>query len=761
MDKAIIRMSVRAVVETTLHESDLSPAGSAMQQMREGTAAHKRRQSSSGEATYRAEVALAGEYEDETLTLRVTGRADGIFVGAQGETVIEEIKLGAEGNELIPAHWAQAMMYGHMLCAKEGQNGAAIRVLYVSAHGEPLAMYEKWQDAEALAAEFERLCKPAAREQTRQLRRRNARDEALAQLAFPYDEYRAGQQKFARNVYIAIKTRKRLFAQAPTGIGKTVAALYPALRAIGEGKAARALFLTARTTGRRSAMDAMRLLNQKGAQTVTVELTAKDKVCMLDMRDCRPENCPYAKGFYDRLPEALAKAEGGLLFSQKEIEALAQEYTLCPYELSLELAMRADVVVCDSNYVFDPLVAIDRLMQGGAALLVDEAHQLSGRVRDNYSATLELRSLGELRRQIGEKYGRKGTLYKAFRPVVRGLRELAKTEAFASGRLDAVPEALNEAIAAAQEAASQTLSEGGDGLAAQALALFAQWSFVSGRLCDRYAILCEGGERNGSLSLSLLCADQEILERTKRSRGTVFFSATLAPFNAAMQTLGSAEGDAALLLPSPFAPDQLDVRIAPLDIRYACREETAPEVAGAIVVQLRAHPGNAMVFFPSYAYLDRIWELALGTEDFPRGNILREARGLGEQTRGEMLDCFVRAQGDTVLFAVLGGAFAEGIDLPGAQLTSVIVVSTGMPTPDSRVRAMQAYFDERGYDGFALCMTIPGMVRVIQAAGRLIRTQTDTGSLLLIDQRFNTPRIRRLMEGTLMGAALDAQNADA
>lgn len=758
MSKPVVRISVRAVVETTMHESDLTPAASTARRMQEGAVAHRARQGSAQEREYRREVALAADYEGEMLTLHVTGRADGIFLREDGATVIEEIKLGATDQPLIPAHRAQAAMYGHMLLGETETEALCLRVLYVDARGGMLAIYEEEQSRESLAAEFESLCAAACVWEERKLARRQARDATLANLPFPFGSYRAGQRKFAANVYIALRERKRLFAQAPTGIGKTMAALYPALRAIGEGRCARAVFLAARTTGRRSAMDAMTLLTPCGADVMTAEITAKDKICPHEVRDCRPEHCALAEGFYDRLPGALCEALGMRRLAREEIEALAARHRICPFELSLEIAMLADVVVCDYNYVFDPLVAMDRLMSGpgGACLLIDEAHQLAPRVRDAYSSAVSLDELMRLRRETGRVLGRKNALYRAQTRAIATMKALAQEEDFE--HLSAPPEPLLRAMQRLREAAGEQLTLGAGASAADSFSMATGYCFAAERFDERYALLTSGGEKHMKLELVLLSAAKEILESTGRAHGTVYFSATLAPFEATQKMLGSEEGDACLRLPSPFDPAQLEARIEPIDIRYASREQTAPQVADAIAAHLRTHAGNTMVFFPSYAYMARIAELLLGRDNWTDEEILRERRGMTEEEKNTLLGAFEQGgEGErAVLLAVLGGAFSEGVDLPGERLKNVIVVSTGLPQPDARVRAMQAYYDGIGEDGFELCMTLPGMVRVIQAAGRLIRTDGDTGSLLLIDSRFCYGRVRALFSGTLIGDALDA-----
>lgn len=756
--RPLVRMSVRTVVETTLHESDLSPAAGAARRMREGAAAHRARQHGAAQTdgAYRAEVTLSGEYEGETLTLCVQGRADGVTVNRDGITVIEEIKLGALGCRLIPAHMAQAAMYGHMLCEAEGLDGALLRVLYVDGLGQRLERYEEMRDASSLQKEFERLCAAACAWETEKAARRQARDHSLQGTPFPFERYREGQRRFAQNVYVALRDRKRLFAQAPTGIGKTMAALYPALVALREGRCARVLFLTARVTGRRSAAQAILQLERCGVQVMAVELAAKDKVCFQDTRDCRPEICPYAKGFYDRLPAALLEAvHGGGLYDTARVKELAERHTLCPFELSLELARLSDVVIGDYNYVYDPFVAIDALLQapGGASLLVDEAHQLAPRLRDTLSGSVSLDTLREIRKETGGVHGRKSELYKAMTGAIKALKALSETPEFDTGVMSVLPQDVCNAMRAVLEGAGTQLWESGSKPAADAFQMAAAFCFAAERFDSRYALLTEGGARHAALHIQCLDASPEILAVSKRARGTAYFSATLAPFDAIRRMLGSEEGDACLALASPFDVQNLRARVEPVDIRYAARETTAPKVAAAIAKHLRENAGNTLVFFPSYAYMERIYELVLGEEELTDVAFERERRGLSEQEKNALLGAFEDSR-RMALFAVLGGSFAEGIDLPGDRLKNVIVVSTGMPQPDGALRAMQRYYDEQGEDGFFMAMTLPGMIRVIQAAGRLIRTETDTGSLLLIDSRFYQSRVRRVMLGTLMGDAL-------
>ena len=747
-EKPVIRMSVRNVVELTLYDPDLQPAAGVMERMREGTRAHLTRQENGRqtEEAYQAEVPLSLDIETEDLILRVQGRADALYRDRAGQ-VIEELKLGTAESELNPAHMAQVEMYGHMFLTATGDDRVRLLVRYVDVTGQVQREYGDVRMAAELRERFCELCAPAIALAERNLRRLKRRNLSIETLSFPFPSYREGQRQFSAAVYRAIRDRKRLFAQAPTGIGKTMAAIFPAVHALRLGDCQRVLFLTARTTGRQAAVEAARRLTDTGAWLETVEIMAKGKACPYEVQDCRPDSCPRARGFYDRLPEALCRMDERCIWDTQSILALAEELVLCPFELSLEMAAAADLVICDYNYVYDPAVAIDRLTRQ-SAILVDEAHRLAERVKDDYSISLHLNEVRELRSMIGKSLGRKSAVYKALSGVIEEIRSAPdrteRPEGLPWGDMDARMEALLESAV--------KVASGAEGIP-DALSLAMDWLSVSKRWSDRYVFLTEGTGDHTQMSIRLLDAAPEILAISRQARGAVYFSATLAPLPAAMRLLGHLPEDLTLMLPSPFRPEALRVRILPIDVRYSARQRNAPLVAKAVETFLRENPGNAMVFFPSYAYLEMVAD-CFEDRMCPGGKpCLTEARGMREADRTELLNRFSE-DGEVVLLCVLGGSFAEGIDLPGSRLMNVVVISTGMPTMDAHIRAMQAYYQARGEDGFFYTMTLPGMIRVIQAAGRLIRTETDTGSLLLIDQRFRQRQTRSLLDGTLIGAAL-------
>ena len=774
--KPVVRQSVRAVVETTLYEPDLQPAAGMMERMREGTVAHLARQEvgRTSETSYEAEVPLEALYETDSIILKVTGRADAVFE-ADGICVIEELKLGTSDSELNPAHMAQAEMYGHMLCSLRALTCVRLMVRYVDTAGKILAEYTEDGTAEALLERFNGLCAPAAGRALRTVRREEARNLSIETLRFPFPTYRSGQKTFSTAVYAAIRDRKRLFAQAPTGIGKTMAAIYPAVHALRQGKCAGILFLSARGTGRCAASQAAAQLTAAGAALYAVEIMAKAKACPFDQQDCNPTICALAKGFYTRLEDALIEAESGNVWDTDSIAALADRHMLCPFELSLEMAKRADLVICDYNYVYDPVVNIDAFLarRGGMAVLVDEAHRLLERVKDDYSVQVRLQDVRELRREAGREAGRKSAVYKALTMVSDAMKQIRDEfqEESREGTPDSIwtvsqensspasdrnyPwDAVSRAMQHLLEVSAAALETRRTAVLQKAADLAMDWLYTAERFNERYAFLTDGTGDRFEIGLHLMDAAPEILAVSKRARGTVYFSATLAPVPAAMRLLGNLPDDLTLVLPSPFSPDALSVRILPLDVRYQARSGNAGKLADALIRFLGEHPGNSMVFFPSYAFMDMVAE-QIRNGDCGGKQILTEERGMTEAERTEVIRRFAETDaGDVALLCVLGGSFSEGIDLPGDRLRNAAVVSIGLPVMDVRIRAMQAYYRNRGEDGFFYTMTLPGIIRVIQAAGRLIRTETDTGSLLLVDSRYGSPQIRSLLDGSLIGAAL-------
>ncbi len=734
MDKALVTASVRTIVEYALLSGDLLP-GAQLDRMREGMLGHRARQREIPNA--RTEVWVKALVEDEAFALEVGGRIDALYE-RDGLTVVEEIKLSppAPPAEVAPVHRAQAVCYGHML----GIDKAILRVLYVRASGAEVAVFEEILTADQLAAEFARLVAPFCSRVSQRLSWCALRDESIRVLPFPYDEFRPGQREMAAQAYYAVKNRKRLFAQAPTGTGKTAAALFPALKALGEGFTGQIFYLTARTTAQQSATSAIERMRKRGLRLRALWLTAKEKICPYAKAEgfrCDVLACPRAKGFFDRLPAALFEMRSEDHWAREAVERAADAHTLCPFEFALSLCEEADVVVCDYNYAFDPGVRLKRIFQwtSNVTLLVDEAHNLPDRAREMLSAALDSQALREVRWDIGKRLSRKSPLYRALTALIGWI------EALPEGADGEKPAALSSLLEDAMDAAMPATQD--LPLFDLTRALYAAQAALE-RFDERYAVLVKRQDKTAKAMLFCLDPAPHLTASTRKLRGCVFLSATLTPLSAWRDAIGGKEADGLLSLPSPFPWENLLVLRQPVSTRYAARDRTAAAVADAILAMVSARSGNYLACFPSYAYLRRVQE-----EMEARGGDVTlhvQRSGMKEEDRSAYLEAFSpRESGALLGLVVLGGVFGEGVDLPGERLSGVAVVGVGLPQLCPERELLRAYYGRALGDGFAHAYQYPGMNKVLQAVGRVIRTETDRGVALLIDDRFLTRAYADLM----------------
>ena len=753
MEKAAARASVHAVVEYALRAGDLAPGASA-ERLLEGVRGHKSLQSVQEEGV-RNEVPLRFCAEGAAVRLTVFGRADRVH----GLRRVEEIKTTLEGApaEAAPLHWAQAECYAHMLCQAEDLPSLEVCVTYLSLADGEITRFVRTHTREALAEKFEGYVRPYLAWLDGLTRRRAALAAEMRALTFPFPAYRAGQRELAQEIYLAIRDKRMVLAQAPTGTGKTMAALFPALKGIGEGLVERIFYLTARTTARGAAVDALRLLPQGSLRTIV--LYAREVLCPQAAGsapqaesaprapDCAPEVCPRARGYFDRLPAALRAARGiaGPL-DREGLLRLAEEFCLCPFELSLDIALECDVVVCDYNYLFDPRVRLQRFAAGGRrgqVLLLDEAHNLPDRGRAMYSARLSAREIDAVRASI-PRAQRRGALYPALKALLRALEE-----AFGAGDVPRAEPDLREELLSACEAALCALRQdpAAPGGAPRRLALdLAAFLYQAAHFGPDYFLLFEGGKT--SRVLTLFCADAsgEMGKVLRRSRAAILFSATLTPLPFYRALCGAAAGSPCVRLCSPFPPENLLVLHLPVNTRYRARERTLPQVAAAIAaLVLSREKGNFIAFFPSHAYLRSALPLLaerLGEE----AALLPQAEDMDEAARREFLAQFSpEPQGRLLALCAMGGIFAEGVDLPAERLCGAAVVGVGLPQVGLERETLRARYDAVYGDGYAFAYVYPGIGRVLQAAGRVIRTETDRGALLLLDDRYGAAGYRGLL----------------
>jgi DNA excision repair protein ERCC-2 len=793
--KPVFSVQVRELIEFAWRSGDLGGDRQFVGRERglAGTRGHRKIQRSRP-AGYQKEVPVSYELEADALVLRIQGRLDGLWV-SPSEAIIEEIKTvqGPWDHRADPLHWAQAKIYGYICTQDHSWNQVTLQLTYLDLEtGEVTEFREPWAEP-ALTQFFQATTAIYLDWITQQQRWRRLRDESIRALNFPFSDYRPGQRQLAVAVYRTLARGGCLFVEAPTGIGKTVAIIFPALKAIAEGKLDRIFYLTARTVGRMVAEHTFARLRQNGLRLLVLTLTAKEKICRRQGQSCDQLNCALAIGYYDRVKVAMRAALNRENLTREVIEDIAQVHQVCPFELSLDLSEWVEAVICDYNYVFDPQVYLRRHFdepKENYALLVDEAHNLVDRAREMFSAELDNREIHEVRcalkeavprcaralsrlsaalRKMGGSLGSSSILAETREavgemdlfsqeniPDEQGAKPPNKGDGltFKAGRdgiltTPQLPEHLIPLIEKALQEAEVWLVKNQPAEFRQSLLelFFRLQAFLRvAELFDTsYVTLHESISGRAAL-LRLFCLDpsQWLRQTWQRGQATVFFSATLTPIDYYRVLLGGSEADPWLQLPSPFPPEHLAALVqGRIRTHLRARAETLDEVVQAIITLVQCRRGNYLVYLPSYPYL------CLVQEHFhrlrPELPVLAQRPGMTESEREDFLAAFNTDHQDTLVgFAVMGGIFGEGIDLVGDRLIGAIMVGVGLPQLCVERDLISEYFEAKTGAGFDYAYRFPGMNRVLQAAGRVIRSETDRGVVLLIDTRFLEPGYRRL-----------------
>ncbi|MEK1910750.1 MAG: ATP-dependent DNA helicase [Pseudomonas chlororaphis] len=743
------RIAVRALCEFTAKVGDLdlrfTPSPTAL----EGIQGH-RTVAARRSAHYRSEVPLAGSFG----ALTVKGRADGYDPDAN---LLEEVKTYRGDLERMPAnhrqlHWAQAKIYGWLLCQQLQLSSIRLALVYFDILSERETSLVEEHEAQALEQFFNQQCSLFLQWAEQELAHRYARDQAMAALGFPHPDFRAGQRALAESVYKAVSTGRCLMAQAPTGIGKTLGTVFPMLKAMPGQQLDKLFFLTAKTPGRKLALDAAGVLFERspGLPLRVLELVARDKACEHPELACHGESCPLAKGFYDRLPAARQAASQRSLLDQQALREIALAHGLCPYYLSQEMARWSDLLVADYNYYFDfsaLLFGLAQANQWKVAALVDEAHNLVERGRSMYSASLDQYQLNTVRQAAPE------ALKKPLQRLNREWNALHKEQLRPYQAYDQAPAPLLKALSLCISAIGDYLNDHPQGLDSRLQGFYfdaLQFARVAELFDEQFLFDISKRELNARRSLSELCLRNVVpagflAPRLSAARSTVLFSATLNPWHYYRDLLGLPETTVWVDVESPFSAAQLDVHIVSrISTRFAHRQASLAPIVELIASQFRQRPGNYLAFFSSFDYLQQVASLL--AQQHPDIPLWQQSRGMDEGQRQGFLERF-DADGQGVGFAVLGGAFGEGIDLPGSRLIGAFIATLGLaqlnPVNEQLKRRMAAIFGA-GYDYTYL---YPGLQKVVQAAGRVIRSQQDRGVVMLIDDRFAEPRVRQLLPG--------------
>ena len=741
----IIKISIRNLVEFIMRHGSIDNRYTSSIKAIEGIRGHLRVQKSYGD-NYTAEVPLKYTLTYEDLEIMVEGRADGILIEDE-KTIIDEIKTTTKDLLLIdentnPLHWAQAKCYGYIYSMQNELENIDIQITYYNIDTKSTRILRQSYTLKELEEFFFWLIDEYKAWAQLENDWVNKRNESIKKLKFPFKNYRPGQRELAVRVYKSITDSKKCFAQAPTGTGKTISTIFPAIKAMGEDKTSKIFYLTAKTITREVAQNTISLMRKKDLNLKAVTITAKEKICKMDEVNCNPEYCPYANGYFDRinnsLKDILAKYND---YSKDNIEKISEEYMLCPFELSLDLTNLSDVIICDYNYVFDPRVYLKRFFDTKTTdytFLIDEAHNLVDRAREMYSATLNEEKFVKVKKLISKKDKRITKVIKEiqsyFEDKLDDLTTVDENDLVESEAPLELCEILSSFIKFVDEYLARTNEENEELMDLY----FDVYSFLSiSDFYDKNYTTIYTKTFNG-INIKIYCVNPQkvIEEKMKKAKSNIIFSATLIPMDYFMKMYSYDEEDFIINLKSPFdVKNRLLIIGDNVATTYNKRFETSCDIASYIANCVQAKKGNYMVFFPSYKYMELVFEKM--KENYPDINTSIQESNMSEEEKEEFLSMFDEDNKEThVGFCVLGGHFSEGIDLTNDKLIGVIIVGVGMPQIGIERDIIKDHMKDSN-KGFDYAYVYPGMIKVLQAAGRCIRTDDDKGVILLLDKRYS------------------------
>lgn len=748
----IINISVRQLVEYALRSGSIDTTFRGTSSMLEGIKAHQKIQSNQGD-NYEKEVTLKGSFQYREFIFNIEGRCDGIIKDIEGVT-IDEIKSTARNLQDIeedfnPLHWAQGKIYGYIYATENQLEHINIQLTYVNIEEYEekkfLNTFERQELKKFLEDLLDRYLELAELKANLEI----SRNDSIKALKFPFPKYRKGQREMAIKVYRTIEERKRLFVKAPTGIGKTISSIFPAIKAMGEGKTQKIIYLTAKTITRTVAEDTFKMIIEKGGNIKVISLTAKEKICFNSEVNCTKDGCVYADGYYDRLNKGILEIlTKEYLITREIIENYARKHNLCPFEFSLDLSELADVMICDYNYVFDPRVSLKRYDDSQVKeniILIDEAHNLVDRAREMFSASLEKKDVLDMKKLFKDKD--KG-LYKSFGDINKFFIDIRNDEENTYSTYKEKPKDLVMKLSNFMTKAEKWLVENQQKQGHKELLdiyfKFNSFIKISKIYDDRFTTFVE--RKRNNIIVKLFCLDPSKLLKdiTGTYRATIFFSGTLSPLEYFKEILGSNEEDYKMVLKSPYDREKLKVYICPLSTRFRHREATYKIITKRIGEAIERYPGNYLIFFPSYAYMNHVYEefITLGI----KVTTIVQRKDMNEEERTEFLERFTEDDKEIIVgFGVMGGIFSEGIDLKGQRLKGVVIVGVGLPQICPERDIIKEYYISKEKDGYDYSYVYPGMNKVMQAGGRVIRTEEDEGTLLLIDDRFLSAKYLNMM----------------
>ncbi|MBV4436903.1 ATP-dependent DNA helicase [Clostridium tyrobutyricum] len=778
MDQDVIKISVRNLVEFVLRQGDLDNRFTSNVRALEGTRVHQKIQQQYKDkiigdksATYNCEVSLKYEIIYRKFKFLIEGRADGIILEDDCVT-IDEIKTVTRPLEMIdatynPLHLAQVKCYAYIYAYENKLDYICVQLTYYNINDHKVKFIKEKINIEDLRGFFIDILDKYYKWVELKKDWNDIRNKSIDDLKFPFKSYRTGQRKLAAVVYGTIRDKKRLFVQAPTGIGKTISTIFPSIKALATQKLSTIFYLTAKTTTRATAEETLKIMFERGLRLKSITITAKEKVCLNDDTACNPEHCEYARGHYNRVNEAIFEIINSEdLITRDKIIKYSKKFQICPFEFCLDTALFCDYVICDYNYAFNPRVYLRRFFDESSeknVLLIDEAHNLVDRSRDMFSAEIYKKSFLHIKKFIKKEDNKILKCLNKINSYMLDLKKNCNLEfkdlkdklsgdiVYIKKNIYAQKSKMSEIYFLLKNFSSQIeewmiKNAGQTGYDEILDEYFTVNNFI--RIYEIYNdnFITYIENMAGDLKVKILCIDPSTLldERMKSAEASILFSATLSPMNYFKDILGGRAEDYNMTLLCPFERRNREILISSnISTVYRSREESCLPIINYIKTVVSRRTGNYIVFFPSYGYMDRVYELFI--EKFPDVKTSIQKSGMSESEREKFLNDFKEDSKESFIsFAVLGGLFSEGIDLKGDKLIGSIIVGVGLPKISFERDIIMDFFNKKNGLGYEYSYMYPGMNKILQAAGRVIRTESDRGVILLIDKRFMTVKYKKL-----------------
>ena len=746
----MIRISVRNLVEFILREGNIdnrTGGGQDLENMQMGSRIHRKIQRQMG-SDYQAEVPLKTEIVCDGFTLKIEGRADGL-IHTKEQVMVDEIKGVLRELDRVqePAgiHLAQAKCYASMVAEQEGVDEIGVQMTYCQMETEEVKRFQYSYRSNELKVWFDEVIRQYEKWAKFQIEWRKARNASVKGIEFPFP-YRKGQRDLAVSVYRTILRKKKLFIQAPTGVGKTISTVFQAVKAVGEELGEKIFYLTAKTITRTVAEQAFETLREQNLKFKVITLTAKEKICFCEETSCNPDDCPYAKGHFDRVNDAvyeLLMQED--VMSREVLEAQARKHKVCPFEMALDVSTWVDGVICDYNYVFDPDARLRRFFAeggaGGYLFLIDEAHNLVERGRQMYSAELCKEDFLAVKKLVKGEAPRFAKRLEACNKILLAMKKecenykvLDNISHFGIQLMNVLSETDRYLEECVDKEVRETVLD----------FYFQVRSFLNiyDGLDENYVVYTEYQE-NGRFVLKLFCVNPaaNLQKCLDKGNSAVFFSATLLPIQYYKRLLSTEKDNYAVYIDSSFdTKKRLLMNGVDVSTRYAMRSrEMYQRYATYIFRVVKVKMGNYLIFFPSYRFMEDVYQefTQLLASDEEEMELVIQQKHMDEEERENFLRAFEMGREKSLIgFGVLGGIFSEGIDLTNEKLIGTLIIGTGLPQVCNEREILKSYFDQKGLYGFDYAYRYPGMNKVLQAAGRVIRTEADRGVILLLDERF-------------------------